>query len=71
LRSPAAPARRSRLGAAQARRHPAHGTLRQTDPLERRDGRKLTRHIEAELQKYLDQIRRAGFDRIIGTSGTI
>src|SRR6266536_3625192 len=42
-----------------------------SDPVERRDERKLTRHVEAEIQKYLDQIRRAGFDRVIGTSGTI
>ena len=29
------------------------------------------RHINAEIGKYLDQIARAGFDRVIGTSGTI
>jgi exopolyphosphatase/guanosine-5'-triphosphate,3'-diphosphate pyrophosphatase len=42
-----------------------------SDPLERRDERKLTRYVDAEIQRYLDQIRRAGFDRVIGTSGTI
>jgi exopolyphosphatase/guanosine-5'-triphosphate,3'-diphosphate pyrophosphatase len=42
-----------------------------TDPLEPRDERKLVRYINAELGKYLDQIARAGFDRVIGTSGTI
>jgi exopolyphosphatase / guanosine-5'-triphosphate,3'-diphosphate pyrophosphatase len=42
-----------------------------SDPLAPRDERKLQRHIEAELGKYLDQIRRAGFDRVIGTSGTV
>src|SRR5262245_8551047 len=42
-----------------------------TDPLEARDERKLTRHIDAEIGKYLDQVKRAGFDRVIGTSGTI
>src|SRR2546422_340388 len=42
-----------------------------SDPLEPRDERRLARHIEAELGKYLDQIARAGFDRVIGTSGTI
>jgi exopolyphosphatase/guanosine-5'-triphosphate,3'-diphosphate pyrophosphatase len=42
-----------------------------SDPLEPRDERKLARYIEAELGKYLDQIARAGFDRVIGTSGTI
>src|SRR5438874_946122 len=42
-----------------------------TDPLEPREERKLVRHIEAEIGKYLDQIARGGFDRVIGTSGTI
>src|SRR5262249_45724316 len=42
-----------------------------TDPLEARDERKLVRHISSEIGKYLDQIARAGFDRLIGTSGTI
>ena len=42
-----------------------------SDPIEPRDERKLARYIDAELGKYLDQIVRAGFDRVIGTSGTI
>src|SRR6478672_12468947 len=42
-----------------------------TDPLDRRDERKLVRHIDAEIGRHLDQIARAGFDRVIGTSGTI
>jgi exopolyphosphatase/guanosine-5'-triphosphate,3'-diphosphate pyrophosphatase len=42
-----------------------------SDPLERRDERKLVRYIDAEIGKYLNQIVRAGFDRVIGTSGTI
>jgi len=42
-----------------------------TDPLEARDERKLARYIDAEIGKYLDQVKRAGFDRVIGTSGTI
>src|SRR5713101_4260492 len=42
-----------------------------TDPLEPRDERKLVRHVDAEIGKYLHQIARAGFDRVIGTSGTI
>jgi exopolyphosphatase/guanosine-5'-triphosphate,3'-diphosphate pyrophosphatase len=42
-----------------------------TDPLSRRDERKLVGHIEDELSKYLRDIRSAGFDRVIGTSGTI
>src|SRR3954469_9306945 len=28
-----------------------------TDPIERRDERRMVRHIEAEIQRYLDQIR--------------
>src|SRR5216683_2161713 len=42
-----------------------------TDPIEPRDERKLARHIDSEIGKYLAQIARAGFDRVIGTSGTI
>jgi exopolyphosphatase/guanosine-5'-triphosphate,3'-diphosphate pyrophosphatase len=42
-----------------------------TDPLEPRDERKLVRYIDGEIGKYLNQIARAGFDRVIGTSGTI
>ena len=42
-----------------------------TDPLSGRDERKLVRHIDEEIAKYLRGIRTAGFDRVIGTSGTI
>jgi exopolyphosphatase / guanosine-5'-triphosphate,3'-diphosphate pyrophosphatase len=42
-----------------------------TDPLDRRDERKLVRYVDAEIGRHLDQIARAGFDRVIGTSGTI
>jgi exopolyphosphatase/guanosine-5'-triphosphate,3'-diphosphate pyrophosphatase len=42
-----------------------------SDPLEARDERKLVRHIDAEIGPYLDEIAAAGFDRVIGTSGTI
>jgi exopolyphosphatase / guanosine-5'-triphosphate,3'-diphosphate pyrophosphatase len=42
-----------------------------SDPLSARDERKLLKHIDAEAGRYLDQIARAGFDRVIGTSGTI
>ena len=42
-----------------------------TDPIEPRDQRRLVRHIDAEIGKYLNQIARAGFERVIGTSGTI
>jgi exopolyphosphatase/guanosine-5'-triphosphate,3'-diphosphate pyrophosphatase len=41
------------------------------DPLHPRDERKLQRHIQAEIGSYLDEIKTAGFDRVIGTSGTI
>jgi exopolyphosphatase/guanosine-5'-triphosphate,3'-diphosphate pyrophosphatase len=42
-----------------------------SDPLVARDERKLVRHIGAELGDYLDELAQAGFDRVIGTSGTI
>jgi exopolyphosphatase / guanosine-5'-triphosphate,3'-diphosphate pyrophosphatase len=42
-----------------------------SDPLSGRDERKLVRHIDEELANYLAEIRTAGFDRVIGTSGTI
>jgi exopolyphosphatase/guanosine-5'-triphosphate,3'-diphosphate pyrophosphatase len=42
-----------------------------SDPLAPRDERKLLKYIDAEAGDYLDQVVRAGFDRVIGTSGTI
>jgi exopolyphosphatase/guanosine-5'-triphosphate,3'-diphosphate pyrophosphatase len=42
-----------------------------SDPIEPRDERKLERHIEEELEEYLTEIVTNGFDRVIGTSGTI
>ena len=42
-----------------------------SDPLDARDERKLVKHVDGEIGKYLDQIVRAGFDRVVGTSGTI
>jgi exopolyphosphatase/guanosine-5'-triphosphate,3'-diphosphate pyrophosphatase len=42
-----------------------------SDPIEPRDERRLVRHVEEELGDYLDRIAKAGFDRVIGTSGTI
>jgi exopolyphosphatase/guanosine-5'-triphosphate,3'-diphosphate pyrophosphatase len=42
-----------------------------TDPLSGRDERRLVRHIGDEVSKYLRDIKSAGFDRVIGTSGTI
>jgi exopolyphosphatase/guanosine-5'-triphosphate,3'-diphosphate pyrophosphatase len=42
-----------------------------SDPIEARDERKLVRHIDAEIGEYLKVIAKAGFDRVLGTSGTI
>jgi exopolyphosphatase/guanosine-5'-triphosphate,3'-diphosphate pyrophosphatase len=42
-----------------------------SDPLSPHEERKLTRHIEDEVGKYLGQLAKQGFDRLIGTSGTI
>jgi exopolyphosphatase/guanosine-5'-triphosphate,3'-diphosphate pyrophosphatase len=42
-----------------------------SDPLAPRDERKLRRYIDAETGKYVSQLARQGFDRVIGTSGTI
>jgi exopolyphosphatase/guanosine-5'-triphosphate,3'-diphosphate pyrophosphatase len=42
-----------------------------TDPISSRDERRLVRHLESELGPYLDEIAGAGFDRLVGTSGTI
>jgi exopolyphosphatase/guanosine-5'-triphosphate,3'-diphosphate pyrophosphatase len=42
-----------------------------SDPLTPRDERKLRRYIDGELGKYVSQLVREGFDRVIGTSGTI
>jgi exopolyphosphatase/guanosine-5'-triphosphate,3'-diphosphate pyrophosphatase len=42
-----------------------------SDPLTPREERKLTRHIEDEAGKFLGQVAKQGFERVIGTSGTI
>ena len=42
-----------------------------TDPLSERDARRLEKHITAEAGRYCDQIADIGFDRVVGTSGTI
>jgi exopolyphosphatase/guanosine-5'-triphosphate,3'-diphosphate pyrophosphatase len=42
-----------------------------TDPLSGRDERRLVKHIASEIGRHCDQIAAAGFDRVIGTSGTI
>lgn len=42
-----------------------------TDPLSKRDGQRLVRHIRGEVDRYCAAIASAGFDHVIGTSGTI
>ncbi len=41
------------------------------DPLSGADERKLVRHIRRETAGYLKQLKRRGFDRVIGSSGTM
>ncbi|MGE0449007.1 MAG: HD domain-containing protein [Vicinamibacterales bacterium] len=42
-----------------------------SDPITPREERKLARHIETEAREYLEEVAAAGFDRVIGTSGSI
>src|SRR5688572_10315860 len=42
-----------------------------SDPLTERDERRMVKHIHDEIDRYCRQITAAGFDRVIGTSGTI
>ena len=42
-----------------------------SDPLSSRDERKMVRHIESEVDTYLAKLAKGGFDRVVGTSGTI
>lgn len=42
-----------------------------TDPLSRRDERRMEKAIRRDTNAFLTRIRRAGFTRVIGTSGTI
>ena len=42
-----------------------------TDPLGGHDERRLVKFINREMGSYLDQLAGRGFDRLIGTSGTI
>ena len=42
-----------------------------SDPLSGRDERRLVKHLDREMGQYLDQVAQRGFDRVIGTSGTI
>jgi exopolyphosphatase / guanosine-5'-triphosphate,3'-diphosphate pyrophosphatase len=45
--------------------------LVRSDPLSDRDERRMVKHVGGEIDRYCDQIVTAGFDRVIGTSGTI
>jgi exopolyphosphatase/guanosine-5'-triphosphate,3'-diphosphate pyrophosphatase len=42
-----------------------------SDPLEKRDERRLVKHVQREMQSYLTDLAGRGIDRVIGTSGTI
>lgn len=42
-----------------------------SDPLSARDEARLSEHILSEVDRYCEQITTTGFDRVIGTSGTI
>jgi len=42
-----------------------------SDPISSRDERKMTKFIREEVNRYIDNIVEIGFDRVIGTSGTI
>ncbi len=42
-----------------------------TDPLSARDQRRLVKHLNRTMGGHLEQIETSGFDRVIGTSGTI
>ncbi len=42
-----------------------------TDPLSPQNERRLVKHLNRDMGAYLEQIANTGFDRAIGTSGTI
>lgn len=42
-----------------------------SDPISRRDESRLARHVLEQIDRFCTQIVEAGFDRVIGTSGTI
>jgi exopolyphosphatase / guanosine-5'-triphosphate,3'-diphosphate pyrophosphatase len=42
-----------------------------SDPLAGGDERRLTKHLNREMGTYIDQLVSKGFERVIGTSGTI
>jgi exopolyphosphatase / guanosine-5'-triphosphate,3'-diphosphate pyrophosphatase len=43
----------------------------QSDPLSGREERKLVKHVAEQIERHAEQIAAVGFDRVIGTSGTI
>ena len=43
----------------------------QSDPISNRDARKLSKVVLSEIDRHCEQITATGFDRVIGTSGTI
>jgi exopolyphosphatase / guanosine-5'-triphosphate,3'-diphosphate pyrophosphatase len=45
--------------------------LVRSDPLSERDERRIVKHVLEEVDRHCEQIVSAGFDRVIGTSGTI
>jgi exopolyphosphatase/guanosine-5'-triphosphate,3'-diphosphate pyrophosphatase len=42
-----------------------------TDPLSSADERRLVKHVTSEVAAFCAQVAEAGFDRVVGTSGTI
>ena len=42
-----------------------------SDPISERDARKLSKYVLGEIDRHCEQILNIGFDRVIGTSGTI
>jgi exopolyphosphatase/guanosine-5'-triphosphate,3'-diphosphate pyrophosphatase len=42
-----------------------------SDPISRRDERKLVKFIGEQVDRYIGHVVKEGFDRVIGTSGTI
>jgi len=42
-----------------------------SDPISGRDERKLVKHVSEQVDRYVRHIVAAGFDRVIGSSGTI
>src|SRR5579863_2807643 len=42
-----------------------------SDPLSGRDERRLVKHIRKEIRGFVKQVARRGFQRVIGTSGTM